>query len=222
MEFSGEKLTFKRIFNYIFGLFLITLGVAFSIKSGLGSTPVASIPYALNLIWKIDLGITTFAFQLFLVILQLMLLRSNFEPKHFLQVIVSVIFGFLTSISMALIAFIPMADNLITALFMSAISIVLIALGLFFYVPANIVPISVEGITQTMAIVLNQPFPKMKVCFDVCVVSSSLVLSYLFLGNFGSVGIGTVLGALCIGSTVKLIHLLYYRLTGNDVDLKKM
>ena len=44
MEFSGEKLTFKRIFNYIFGLFLITLGVAFSIKSGLGSTPVASIP----------------------------------------------------------------------------------------------------------------------------------------------------------------------------------
>ena len=144
MEFSGEKLTFKRIFNYIFGLFLITLGVAFSIKS-----------YALNLIWKIDLGITTFAFQLFLVILQLMLLRSNFEPKHFLQVIVSVIFGFLTSISMALIAFIPMADNLITALFMSAISIVLIALGLFFYVPANIVPISVEGITQTIAIVLN-------------------------------------------------------------------
>ena len=56
---------------------------------------------------------------------------------------------------MALIAFIPMADNLITALFMSAISIVLIALGLFFYVPANIVPISVEGITQTIAIVLN-------------------------------------------------------------------
>ena len=109
----------------------------------------------MNLIWKIDLGITTFAFQLFLVILQLMLLRSNFEPKHFLQVIVSVIFGFLTSISMALIAFIPMADNLITALFMSAISIVLIALGLFFYVPANIVPISVEGITQTIAIVLN-------------------------------------------------------------------
>lgn len=62
----------------------------------------------------------------------------------------------------------------------------------------------------------------MKVCFDVTVVLSSLVLSYLFLGNFGSVGIGTVLGALCIGSTVKLIHLLYYRLTGNDVDLKKM
>ena len=222
MEFSGEELTFRRIFNYIFGLFLITLGVAFSIKSGLGSTPVASIPYALNLILNMDLGITTFMFQIFLVLLQLILLRKDFKPKHFFQVIVSVIFGFFTTFSMSLISFIPAADNLMIALLMSAVSILLIALGIFFYVPTNIVPISVEGATQTIAIVLNKPFPKVKVYFDVVVVLSSLILSYIFLGNFGSVGIGTILGALCIGSTVKLIHRINYRLTGNDVDLKKM
>lgn len=222
MEFSGEKLTFKRIFNYIFGLFLITLGVAFSIKSGLGSTPVASIPYALNLILNIDLGITTFMFQVFLVVLQLVLLWRDFKSKHFFQLIVSVIFGFLTTFSMSLVSFIPPADNLIIALVMSALSIVLIALGIFFYVPTNIVPVSVEGATQTIAIVSKRPFPRIKVYFDVAVVSSSLILSYLFLGNFGSVGIGTVLGALCIGSTVKLIHKINYKLTGHDVDLKKM
>ena len=209
MEFSGEKLTFKRIFNYIFGLFLITLGVAFSIKSGLGSTPVASIPYALNLILNIDLGITTFIFQIFLVILQLILLKRNFKPKHFFQIIVGVIFGFLTSFSMTLTSFIPPADNLTIAFVMCAISILFIALGIFFYVPTNIVPVSVEGATQTIEIVLKKPFPKIKVCFDVAVVSSALILSYLFLGNFGSVGIGTVLSALLIGSTVKLIHRVY-------------
>ena len=222
MEFSGEELTVRRVFNYVFGMFLITLGVAFSIKSGLGSTPVASIPYALNLILNMDLGITTFMFQIFLVMLQLILLGKDFKPKHFFQVIVSVIFGFFTTFSMSLTSFILPADNLIIALLMCAVSIVLIALGIFFYVPANIVPISVEGATQTIAIVLNKPFPIIKVYFDVAVVSSSLILSYLFLGNFGSVGIGTVLGALCIGSTVKLIHKINKRLTGEDVDLKKM
>jgi len=60
-----------------------------------------------------------------------------------------VFFGFLTSFSMALASFTPPADNLIIALIMSAISIILIALGIFFYVPTNIVPISVEGATQT-------------------------------------------------------------------------
>ena len=222
MEFSGEELTFKRIFNYIFGLFLITLGVAFSIKSGLGSTPVASIPYALNLILKWDLGITTFIFQIFLVFLELILLRNNFKRKHFLQVFVSLIFGAFTSFSISLVSFVPQASNMPVALLMSVVSVFLIALGIFFYVPTNLVPISVEGATQAIAIVTKRPFPQIKICFDVTVVISSLILSYVFLGNFGSVGIGTIIGAVFIGYTVKLIHKINYKLTGEDVDLKKM
>jgi uncharacterized membrane protein YczE len=105
---------------------------------------------------------------------------------------------------------------------MSFFSVVLIALGIFFYVPTNIVPVSVEGAIQTIAIVTDNPFPKIKICFDVAVVSSSLILSYVFLGNFGSVGIGTIIGAVFIGYVVKIIHKLNYRLTGHDVDLKKM
>ena len=220
MEFSGEELTFKRVFNYIFGLFLITLGVAFSIKSGLGSTPVASIPYALNLILKWDLGITTFIFQIFLVFLELILLRNNFKRKHFLQVFVSLIFGAFTSFSISLVSFVPQASNMPVALLMSVVSVFLIALGIFFYVPTNLVPISVEGATQAIAIVTKRPFPQIKICFDVTVVISSLILSYVFLGNFGSVGIGTIIGAVFIGYTVKLIHKINYKLTGEDVDLK--
>ncbi len=222
MEFSGEKVTFKRVFNYIFGLFLITLGVAFSIKSGLGSTPVASVPYALNLILGIDLGITTLMFQIFLVCLELVLLRGDFKRKHFLQVFVSLIFGAFTSFSISLMSFVPPADNLMVAFLMSFISVFLIALGIFFYVPTNIVPVSVEGAIQAIAIVTNNPFPKIKICFDVTVVLSSLILSYIFLGNFGSVGIGTIIGAVFIGYVVKLIHSLNYRLTGQNADLKKM
>ena len=222
MEFSGEKVTFKRVFNYIFGLFLITLGVAFSIKSGLGSTPVASVPYSLNLILGIDLGITTLMFQIFLVCLELVLLSGDFKRKHFLQVFVSLIFGAFTSFSISLMAFVPPADNLMVAFLMSFISVFLIALGIFFYVPTTIVPVSVEGAIQAIAIVTNNPFPKIKICFDVTVVLSSLILSYIFLGNFGSVGIGTIIGAVFIGYVVKLIHSLNYRLTGQNVDLKKM
>ena len=71
MQFSGEKLTLKRIFNYIFGLYLITLGVAFSIKSCLGSAPVSSIPYAINLIWLVEIGVATFIFHTLLVGIEL-------------------------------------------------------------------------------------------------------------------------------------------------------
>ena len=222
MQFSGEEVTFRRIFNYIFGLYLITLGVAFSIKSGLGSAPVSSIPYAMDLIWLINIGVATFIFHSFLVAIEWILLRDDFNRKHFLQVFVGVLFGVFTSFSVSLMGFIPPADCLLVSLLMIALSIFLIALGLFFYVPTNLIPLSVEGVTQAIAIVSNRPFSRIKVYLDCCIVLTALALSYGFLGQFGSVGIGTVLGALFIGTTVKYIHKLNLRLTGNHVDLKKM
>ena len=215
-------MTLKRVFSYIFGLFLITLGVAFSIKSGLGSAPVSSIPYAMDLIWAVEIGIATFIFHALLVAIELVLLRRNFKPKHFLQVFVGVLFGAFTSFSVALMGFIPPADYFIIALVMSFLSIFLIALGLFFYVPTNIIPLSVEGVTQAIAIVSNKPFSTVKVYFDICVVATALILSYGFLGELGSVGIGTVLGALFIGTMVKFIHRIHAGLTGREVDMKKM
>lgn len=222
MQFSGEELTFKRIFNYIFGLYLITLGVAFSIKSGLGSAPVSSIPYAMNLIWTVEIGVATFIFHAILVVIELILLRRDFKKKHFLQVFVGVLFGAFTSFSVSLMNFIPPADIFFLALAMTALSIFFIALGLFFYVPTNIIPLSVEGVTQAVAIVTDKPFSKIKVYLDVTIVSTAFILSYGFLGQLGSVGIGTILGALLIGTTVKYIHKIHGHFTGNHVDLKKM
>ena len=222
MQFSGEELTARRVFNYIFGLYMITLGVAFSIKSNMGSAPVSSIPYAINLIWAIEIGVATFIFHAILVGIEFILLRSDFKKKHFLQVFVGVLFGAFTSFSVALLGFIPPSNSLLISFVMVVLSVFFIALGLFFYVPTNIIPLSVEGVTQAIAIVTNRPFPRVKVYFDICVVATALALSYGFLGELGSVGIGTIIGALFIGTTVKYIHKFYARLTGNDVDFKKM
>lgn len=222
MQFDGEELTFRRVFNYVFGLYLITLGVAFSIKSGLGSAPVSSIPYAIDLIWLINIGVATFIFHAILVFIEWILLRDDFKRKHFLQVFVGVLFGVFTSFSVSLMNFIPPADSFLLALLMSFFSVLIIALGLFFYVPTNLIPLSVEGVTQAIAIVTDRPFSKIKVYLDISIVSIALALSYGFLGQLGSVGIGTIIGALLIGTTVKYIHKLNLQITGNNVDLKKM
>ena len=118
--------------------------------------------------------------------------------------------------------FIPPADSFLLALLMSFFSVLIIALGLFFYVPTNLIPLSVEGVTQAIAIVTYRPFSKIKVYLDISIVSIALALSYGFLGQLGSVGIGTIIGALLIGTTVKYIHKLNLHITGNNVDLKKM
>lgn len=214
---------FRRIFNYVFGLFLITLGVGLSIKSNLGSTPVSSIPYTLNVIWGIEIGVATVIFHTMLVITELILLRRAFKPKHFLQVPVGILFGFFTTISVNLVNLLPDTSNIILIAIMVLVSTFLVALGLFFYVPTNIVPLSVEGITQAIAIVSNQPFTKVKVCFDVSVVVLSFVLCFIFTGVIGgSVGIGTIFSAIFVGITLKYINEVVLHFTGLNADLKKM
>ena len=79
------------------GLYLITLGVAFSIKSNLGSAPVSSILYTINLIWAIEIGLQHFYSMHFLVFIELIFLHRAFKKKHFLQVFVGVLFGIFTS-----------------------------------------------------------------------------------------------------------------------------
>lgn len=213
----------RRIFNYLFGLFLMTLGIGFSIKSNLGSTPVSSIPYTLTVIWGIEIGQATILFHVFLVAVEVMLLRSAFKPKHFLQVFVGILFGYFTSFSVYLTGLLPDPANIFVSLGLIVLSVFLVAVGLFFYVPTNIVPLSVEGVTQAIAIVSNRPFPRIKVYFDVTIVASSFILCYIFLGVIGgSVGIGTIIAAIFVGITLKYIQKLHRYLTGQPVDLKKM
>ena len=73
-----------RLLFYFGGLIIMTLGVAISVKSDLGVTPISSIPYTMTVVTAMDLGIATMVFSVLLVLLQILLLlipiSSNFSP----------------------------------------------------------------------------------------------------------------------------------------------
>ena len=97
----------KRICLFVVGLFVMSLGVAFSIISTLGTTPISSISYSLALITNIDIGITTFIFNAALILVQFIILRSRFKKKRLLQLINCVLFGYFTNLALYLVSFIP-------------------------------------------------------------------------------------------------------------------
>lgn len=112
--FNKDEIVYKRIIQYVVGLFIMNIGIAFSIKSNLGSTPVVTVPYAISLITGFDIGYTNAAFQAFLVLIELLLLRSAFKSKHFLQVFVAILFSAFTSLSLIILGlFLPPANSII-------------------------------------------------------------------------------------------------------------
>lgn len=58
-----------RLLFYFGGLIIMTFGVAISVKSDLGVTPISSIPYTMTVVTGMDLGIATMIFSVIVVML---------------------------------------------------------------------------------------------------------------------------------------------------------
>ena len=220
MQFNGEELTFRRIFTFVFGLFVMSFGVAFSITSTLGTTPISSMAYALALITNLSVGTTTFLFNAGLIAVQFLILRSQFNKKRLLQLINCVVFGYFTDVAMHFVSLIPFDASIMMCIIYLVLSIFLIALGIFIYLPSNIAPLPGEGCVEAIAIVTNWRFSSVKIGFDATVVSLALMMCWLWYTDvFAAVYIGTVISAFFVGFTLRQLSNLYRHITGNEINV---
>ena len=114
-------------------------------------------------------------------------------------------FGYFTTFSNYLMSFLPDPHNIFIQLGMVLISTLLVAVGLFFYVPADIIPLAGEGVMLAVADVTKKQFSTIKLLFDISMVVISLITCLILLHSLGSVGIGTVIAAVLVGVELKLI-----------------
>lgn len=194
-----------RLPIYFIGLFIMTVGIAFSVRSDLGVSPVSSPPYTLTVVWNVEMGMATFLFHVALVLLQILLLRRKYKPKNLLQLAVGVVFGLFTTFCNGLVMMIPMPDILPFRIIMLAVSIVIVAFGIFLYVPADIMPLAGEGTMLAISQVTGFKFSNVKIGFDVSVSVISLVICLITVHSPGSVGIGTVVSAVLTGAALGVI-----------------
>lgn len=195
-----------RIPMYFVGLFIMTIGIALSVKSNLGVSPVSSIPYTMTCVWGIEMGKATIIFHAVLVLIQIIILRKNFKPINLLQIVVGVVFGYFTTFCNYLATFIPASDNIVLRLVLMLISTVFIAAGIFFYLPADLIPLAGEGVMQAVSEVTHIEFSKVKIGFDCSMVLISVVTCLICIHSLGSVGIGTVIAAFLVGINLGAIN----------------
>lgn len=194
-----------RLMFYIMGLFIMTLGISMSVKSNLGVSPVSSIPYSITCITGLEMGKATILFHVFLVLLQIVILGKAFKIKNLLQVAAGIIFGYFTTFSNYLFSFLPTPDNIVVRLALMLGSAALIAVGIFFYLPADIIPLAGEGAMQAVSDKTNILFSKVKVGFDVTMVAVSLAACLIALHKAGAVGIGTIAASILVGTILGMV-----------------
>lgn len=197
-----EKL--KRYLIFLVGLFVNSLGVSLITKANLGTSPISSIPYVLSLNFPFTLGNFTIFFSIFLIVLQLIILRKNFKLEHILQIPVSIIFGYFIDLTMILFFWVNPEAYIMKIVYL-LIGCLILGVGVYMEVLADVVMLPGESFVRAIVLTWKTNFGTTKICFDVSMSVIAAVLSFVFAGRLAGVREGTVIAALLVGFIARLI-----------------
>lgn len=197
------KHLFRRYACFLLGVGINSFGISFITLAALGTSPISSVPYVFSLRFSPTLGQFTFGMNLLFILLQIVLLRRNFQKIQLLQIAVNLLFSAIIDVSMGLLApFAPQGYG--SELVWLLIGCAVLAFGIYLEVSPKVLMVPGEGLVQALSQVSGVEFGSVKVGFDVSLMTFSAVCSFFFFQGLQGVGLGTLLSAILVGLIVKL------------------
>ena len=198
--------TYKRYLLFTIGIFFMSLGIAAVIKSSLGTSPISSIPYILSLQFPLSIGAFTFIVNMLFLLIQIIVLRSQFQYLQLLQIPVTIIFSFFIDFNMYLLSTV-LPELYISRFITMLLGTTSLAFGVALQIIADVVNLAGEGVVNAIATRYHFDFGNTKTVFDSSLVIVAAILSYLYFDELRGIREGTFISALITGTIARfLIH----------------
>lgn len=194
----------KQIIHFcemIFGITSLSAGAAMGIIAGLGQTTSTGTCSAIAGSMGIKVGTAMILLYGFFLVLQILMLRKNFQISGFLQLVPVVIQGWILNyFKYSFPPFQILAPQTYPERFVVfLIGMVLISFGFTCVKCSKFVNYPPETFCSLMAERTGIRFGTSKIVLDFVYVGTSLLLCRLFCLDFGIVREGTVIFAICNG-----------------------
>lgn len=200
------KMIVWRYFLLLVGLFFNALGVSLVTKAALGASPLAAIPYSLPLVVsQLSLGEWTIIFSLFLIVGQILFEIDQLKWSEIMvEILLSFIFGDLIDWTMSWLRHVIM-QNYWQSLLLLLFGCLVISLGAYFEVIADIAMLSGDAFVRAISRYFNIEYGKIRVMSDISMSVIGAIICLTFLSNLSGVREGTLISALVVGNLVKLL-----------------
>ena len=205
----------KRYLLFLIGLFIAAMGVAFSTKAGLGTSPVASVPYSCSLVS----GLFTFGGWLNLwsvlqITTQVLVMKGKCNYIEIaIQTALAFVYGYLTNFACWLVRDLTADTYPVQMAYMIAGCFIL-ALGIWVQFKGGVAMLPGEAMNRAIAQATGKRYENIKIFFDVVYIALSAVICLVFLGRLEGVREGSIIAALVIGTIIKGYNALFDKLTG--------
>ena len=204
----------KMILRYILfltGLFFMGLGISLTTKSGLGTTPISSLPLVLSRLVPLSFGQLAFLLSLAFVLMELLLLGRKFAREQYLQILVGPFFGLFIDLGMLIFRRLS-PPTYPEQLLVLLIGCAVLAMGVYLQVAARVIINPGEGVVKVIADLTGSKFGNVKIAFDTGLFLIALVISLGAFGDIQSMREGTLIVAIATGSITKAYKAFFDRL----------
>ena len=196
------------------GLFVASMGVALSTKAGLGTSPVAAVPYSVSIVnHALTFGWWLNIWSLLQVAVQVILLRKKCKPVEiFIQAVLALVYGYMTDFSCKLIDGIQ-ANTYLSQFLWMALGCFVLALGIWIQLKGGVAMLPGEAMNRAISQVSGKRYKNIKILFDVLYIVAAAVISFLTTGKLQGVREGSIIAAVVVGNIIKLYSLIFNKLT---------
>lgn len=194
---------------FILGVYFLSAGIVLIVRSMLGTTPISSINYVLSLNTPLSLGTCTFLVNAMLILGQFWLIRDRWTRRDVAEILLqlpfSVLFGLFIDLNMWLThAVHPQCYAMSLALL--AAGCLSQAVGVVLEIKPRVAMMSGEGFVKYASLRYGTDFGRLKVVFDVSLVTAAVILSYLCSRRIEGVREGTFVAAFATGFLVNFLN----------------
>lgn len=204
----------KNYAVFLVGLFIASLGVAFSTKAGLGTSPVSSVPYSVSLLSSfLSFGGWLNLWSVLQISVQVILLRSKCNVIEIvIQTVLAFVYGYLTNFSCWLI------DSWVVDTYFLQFACMLagcfiLGFGIWLQFRGKVAMLPGEAMNRAIAEVTGKKYENIKILFDVLYILISALIGVIFLGGLKGVREGSIIAAVLIGNIIRLYNGIYSKLT---------
>ena len=204
----------RRYISFVFILFVIAFGTSLSIRANLGSSPISAPPYVLSLVpgMPLTMGTIVICMHVLFIIIQILLLRRQYELRQLTQIFVSFLFGFYTDVTMWMTSFMQIPTTLPHAIGypLQFIELLigggLLAFGIACEVRCDSLMLAGEGLPLALSKAVKKDFGNVKICSDTSLVIIGVALMYYFFGHWDwkMIGVGTLVSMFYVGFMVRV------------------
>ncbi len=207
------KQVVKNYTLFLIGLFIASMGVALSTKAGLGTSPVASVPYSISLLnHTLTFGWWLNLWSVIQIVIQVALLRKKCKPMEIIiQTILAFVYGYLTDFSCILISGVQV-DSYATQFGLMILSCFVLGLGIWIQLKGNVAMLPGEAMNRAFSEVTGKRYEDIKIFFDVLYIVAAAIIGFFFIGKLEGVREGSIIAALLVGNIIKIYNRLFGKL----------